>query len=250
MPTMLLPSALSCDSHSTTPHRGTRLFSPPPARDSHSQTYASPILTTCRTLQSLLGVHPPAPKPTRPTLHRTSKIVKRPPPAPRGRNKRRRDECDDGQDQEKHGPATDGFSTPKRRRRAPPSIPLGLRSSDFDGLRSPGGLGRQPTLSPAPLFSALSLEPTAASSTALVRPAPTPDAMAWGPEDDRALVDLVLEKLRLTRRDWDECARVLGADQATLGRRWRLLVGEGYVGLGGGFGRGRRPRGEVRGLEW
>lgn len=81
----------------------------------------------------------------------------------------------------------------------------------------------------------------------------------WSHADDKALVDVVVDKLRLKKGDWDECARLLGADNgASLGRRWRELVGEGCVGLkfrysGVGFtaedatGREKNGNGRARG---
>ncbi|KAL2428983.1 hypothetical protein ABEF95_011023 [Exophiala dermatitidis] len=59
----------------------------------------------------------------------------------------------------------------------------------------------------------------------------------WTLEDDRMLVETVLEKLKLTKRDWNDCARRLGRDKDSLGRRWSLLVGQGNVGLRRGTGR-------------
>ena len=63
----------------------------------------------------------------------------------------------------------------------------------------------------------------------------------WTPLDDAQLVHLVLEKLKLSRRDWNECARVLGAEGegGSLGKRFKYLVEEGKVGLKmKGMGRG------------
>lgn len=79
-------------------------------------------------------------------------------------------------------------------------------------------------------------------------------AHSWTDADDRALVELVVEKLRLKKREWEECARVLGADGygASLGRRWRELVRDGCVGLKYRYssGAGRSRRGDVRGVRW
>ena len=69
----------------------------------------------------------------------------------------------------------------------------------------------------------------------------------WSAEDDQMLVELVLDKLQLSRRQWDECARQLGADQRSLGARWQFLVDEGQVGLKLRRG-GRRRRRDVREL--
>ncbi|PGH01974.1 hypothetical protein GX51_04906 [Blastomyces parvus] len=61
----------------------------------------------------------------------------------------------------------------------------------------------------------------------------------WTTADDNRLVSLVLQKLKLSRRDWTECARRMGKehDHDSVGRRWRALVGEGNVGLRRGRGR-------------
>lgn len=61
-------------------------------------------------------------------------------------------------------------------------------------------------------------------------------------------MELVLEKLRFSRREWDEVATVLGTDGASIGRRWKELVGDGEVGLRFRRGMGRRGRGDVRAL--
>ena len=53
----------------------------------------------------------------------------------------------------------------------------------------------------------------------------------WSSEDDQRLVELVLDKFRLSRRELDACARRLGKDSASVGQRWQALVGEGNVGL-------------------
>jgi hypothetical protein len=53
----------------------------------------------------------------------------------------------------------------------------------------------------------------------------------WSTEEDRLLVELVLEKLKLTKSDWQDCARSLGKDRGSVGRRWKSLMGGGEVGL-------------------
>ena len=71
----------------------------------------------------------------------------------------------------------------------------------------------------------------------------------WDTEDDRKLVDLVLEKLKLSKKEWNECARVLGTDEKSLGKRWKVLIDEGQVGLKFRRG-GRKNRGDVRDVRW
>lgn len=54
---------------------------------------------------------------------------------------------------------------------------------------------------------------------------------------------LILNKLRLRPSDWDECARELGKEKDSIGKRWAHLLGDGEVGLRRGSG--KRTRGDV-----
>ena len=128
---------------------------------------------------------------------------------------------------EKHNPPR----TPLPSRIAPSSLPLGLARADFHALsRSPA--------SPSACCSGLRRRRG-------THPITTPDGETWTAEDDRMLVELVLEKLRLSKQDWTDCARSLGKrDRASaVGRRWKSLVLGGDVGLlrsrGAAAGRGR-----------
>jgi hypothetical protein len=48
----------------------------------------------------------------------------------------------------------------------------------------------------------------------------------WTDEDDRQLVEMVLGKLKLSKTDWEECARTLGkGDSKSVGKRWENLLG-------------------------
>jgi hypothetical protein len=53
---------------------------------------------------------------------------------------------------------------------------------------------------------------------------------------------MVLEKFRLTKRDWEECARRIGKDDTSVGKRWQALLGEGNIGLRRGSGQFVRGR--------
>ena len=54
----------------------------------------------------------------------------------------------------------------------------------------------------------------------------------WTADEDQRLIEVVLEKFRLSQQEWDECARQVGRPNgADIGRRWHSLVGEGRVGL-------------------
>ena len=130
----------------------------------------------------------------------------------------------DGQDKENNPHEPGRPHTPKRSRIAPEVLPLGLERADYHhlnpdraGLAAEGGAG-----------------------TDVVVEA---DGEAWSTEEDRMLVELVLEKLKLTKSDWQDCARSLGKDRGSVGRRWKSLMINGDVGLK----RGSRARGRIHG---
>ncbi|KAL2393244.1 hypothetical protein ABEF93_001783 [Exophiala dermatitidis] len=189
--------------------------------------------------------------------------------------------------------------TPKRRRRIPLSMPLGLCADDFRGLETPpeeiemppttnvmmtmntaspcspchhdqihllsthqsqttlcgrsiGGYsdrdrGRDPDRDSDSAYASgscsasCSVSSSSGSSGSGSSPLETKEeSEEWTLEDDRMLVETVLEKLKLTKRDWNDCARRLGRDKDSLGRRWSLLVDRGNVGLRRGSGRRSR----------
>ena len=165
--------------------------------------------------------------------------------------------------------------TPKRRRKrgcAPLDLPFGLNTADFKSLgnadesqqstpkavqsqsQSQSQSQQQRTLRRSPRHAKdgypednnnsnnsddTAVLPSVSSDefSKLSLPDGTSD---WTSEDDRRLVELVLEKLKLSKRDWNDCARRMGKDHDSVGRRWKALVGEGNVGL-------RRGRKVVRG---
>jgi hypothetical protein len=159
------------------------------------------------------------------------KITKRSPQPPRGMNKRRRAADDDmGRNtydnaEDEHSCASEdendptGPSTPKRQRIAPEIIPLGLERRDFHSLHLQ--------------------EITESQSRAQYPVLDINGNEEWTNEDDRLLVELVLEKLKLTKSDWQDCARSLGKDRGSVGKRWKSLMGAGEIGL---KGRPRRAR--------
>lgn len=206
------------------------------------------------------------PRPTKPDgpgdhLPR-KKIIKRAPP--RGANKRRRtpnddrhlhldhhdeDSSDSSQsDGEPSSPLPRQYptepdmpsapATPKRARIAPEVIPLGLERSDYHNLhllelssrsngdhnntngnnRGYGPDGRNMTREGEPQGTNVEVEA---------------DGEPWSVEDDRLLVELVLEKLKLTKTEWQDCARSLGKDRSALSRRWKSLMAKNEVGLKG-----------------
>lgn len=102
-------------------------------------------------------------------------------------------------------------STPKRSRIAPADLPLGLERGDFHALHLQN-LERQSNRHDEPL------------------PEEDEDD-EWTSEDDQMLVELVLEKLQLSKSEWQDCARSLGKDRHSVGKRWKSLISAGDVGI-------------------
>ncbi|KAK0618294.1 hypothetical protein B0T17DRAFT_592120 [Bombardia bombarda] len=103
--------------------------------------------------------------------------------------------------------------TPKRARIAPEVIPLGLERSDYHELHIDG------------VFKD---ETSRVEGTDVIEEA---DGEPWSTEEDHILVELVLEKLKLSKSDWQDCARSLGKDRSSVGRRWKSLMANGDVGI-------------------
>jgi hypothetical protein len=103
--------------------------------------------------------------------------------------------------------------TPKRSRIAPEVLPLGLERLDYHSLHADGVFGRD--------------EAQHDGTDVVVES----DGDMWSAEDDRILVELVLEKLKLSKSDWQDCARSLGKDRGSVGRRWKSLMISGDIGL-------------------
>lgn len=191
--------------------------------------------------------------------------------APRGANKRRRavdddlarynEDDDDGDTEPRQGlegkqggdssesSSRDNTSqrpdsaphTPKRSRIAPEVIPLGLERADYHSLHSSFSSSLSDEL-PAPgndgsYRTGNNNSQQEPRGTGVVVEA---DGEEWSTEEDRILVELVLEKLKLTKSDWQDCARSLGRDRGSVGRRWKSLMINGDVGLKrGGLRRAR-----------
>ncbi|CAG7963043.1 unnamed protein product [Penicillium nalgiovense] len=261
---MLLPSALPCDVRRSSRFTPSRLFSTPPPSDTGFPS-GNGLLGTCRALQSLLNrsptpssrsvksqrlqsplpfntprrsprshktVRPVSPRQTPPP--RTAALTPPPPPsAPsRGANKRRRDIHDDDDSDAEMG-QRNRFATPKRRRHVPYNMPLGLSSTDFYSLHSPP-VTQSPPSPPRRRMDydipAGSPDPDAPLPSIEVTEEHIPSApQDWTAEEDERLLELVLEKFRLSQQEWDECARQMG--RSHVGSRWQTLVGEGRVGL-------------------
>lgn len=143
---------------------------------------------------------------------------------PRGLNKRRRAADDDmsrdteqSDDNDSEVDENNQPSTPKRMRLAPEVLPMGLERSDFHSLR----------------LQQLTAE---GKGDVILESVEGMDGDKdrngeWNEEEDRVLVELVLTKLKLTKSDWQDCARSLGKDRGSVGKRWKSLIGAGEVGL-------------------
>jgi hypothetical protein len=110
---------------------------------------------------------------------------------------------------------SDRPSTPKRARIAPEHLPLGLERSDFHDMHLralPPSTQEQPQDDGEPADGEAGSE-------------------SWTAEDDRILVELVLDKLKLTKTEWQDCARSLGRDRHSVGKRWKSLMANGDVGV-------------------
>jgi hypothetical protein len=254
---MLMPSAVSCEGRKYLTRSHFRAFSPTPPPSADGCTGDNSLLGTCRALQSLLSVSP-APCSGRPRsarlqspLHlvsapvnrRAPKVVKPEPkpkaktPPPRGLNKRSRNlyEDDESDVEMTTRSPQDRFSTPKRQKRVPSDLPLGLAISDFEALdevttrRKNSPMARR-RATPQP-------DPGDQMVLPSIEIPDEDESPGWTAEDDQKLVDIVLGKLKLSKRDWEECARRIGKDNDSVGKRWHALVGEGNIGLRRGQGR-------------
>lgn len=135
--------------------------------------------------------------------------------------------------------------TPKRSRIAPEVLPLGLDRTDYHELHHANAILKDNTnsrrASPLPLS-----EPTEAEKAPGTDVVVEADGETWSTEEDRILVELVLEKLKLTKSEWQDCARSLGKDRSSVGRRWKSLMINGDVGLKKGASRRARLHGTWR----
>ncbi|KAK5041848.1 hypothetical protein LTR13_002515 [Exophiala sideris] len=201
------------------------------------QARPSPLSSSCRALHAILGGPASTKLPATisprewqdpfriPEQPNVAPVILQPPP--RSSKKRRRsnfeqDAIPDLSDtmMEDCPQTPQPIRTPKRRRKIPLSIPMGLSADDFRALDTPPEEKEQfdmPIMSPVNTYS---------DRDSAYGESPSLDDPDWTIDDDRLLVETVLEKLKLSKRDWNECARKLGKDKDSLGRRWSLLVGE------------------------
>lgn len=263
---MLLPSALSCDSimAQPKPQRPARPKLPSFERYDPSQRSQSPVvglIASCRALHSMLGERFSSSTPSSQQIPKSAEAARSPfgelPPPfvrsspPRGMRKRRRDEfeedemgdsCDKSNVTNERDVRCNIYSTPKRRRIVPLELPPGLQAADFESLADTNStLRRSPRQKQGykhfhiPTCDVENIPPQSENGDP-----------SWTDNDDRLLVETVLSKLRLSPREWNDCAMQLGKDKDSLGRRWRILLGEGNVGLRRGCGMLERPDLDIR----
>lgn len=213
------------------PHQRRQLPTPP----MRNASLPSPMKLRLRSYSHKSGNSPECS--STPKLAR-KKVAKRQPP-PRGVNKRRRD--DEDEDMEKENEEIDvdtnelkrGPSTPKRVRVVPEEIPLGLDRRDFEMLHD----NHQYTSTPT---NALGFSFPSPRNVKEKAEKGQDQGTNWSTEEDRQLVELVLQKLRLNRSDWQDCARSLGRNSRKLEQRWQSLLGAGEIGLKGNARQERR----------
>lgn len=209
----------------------------PPTQHAEMPTLSSPHKLRLRTRNTDVNTQGLTPR---------KRITKRVPSGvPRGLNKRRRESNEPSREsverqeqiesEEEWTARNKTFqesrpSTPKRQRIAPEVLPLGLERGDFHTLH----LQQQPEFN----FSVLQSIETQNQSEPSHQNKPqsgdgngNEEDKEWSTEEDRILVELVLEKLKLSKSDWQDCARSLGKDRGSVGKRWRSLMGNGDVGL-------------------
>lgn len=250
---MLLPSALSCDQPMAHPHpqKPARPKLPSFERYDARPRAQSPVvglIASCRALHSMLGERfSSTPSPSLEAAVRARSVgspfgdpspAPKCTPAPRGVNKRRRNEFEEEdiltpQSSDCSRPRS-GCSTPKRRRVVPLELPLGLLASDFEALSQTSG-------HTAPTPKARIDQEDVKMPSLEIPPTPPKEpplpGHTWTENDDKLLVEAVLAKLNLSSRDWNDCALQLGKDKDSIGRRWRHLLGGGNIGLRRGSGR-------------
>lgn len=217
------------------------IASPFPSKDAPStprRNRVSQAVSTLNDATNRLTVPVSSEVPQTPTP-KTSNVV-RVPKTPIRRNKRHR--VDDSDDD-------DGFScrvrvqTPKRPRlSAVPTVGTGnmatqsmkfnrrsrqLRNDTSINTATPERVA--PTTSLTPNALQLSLIPSSPQdevSQMDITPTTQVDSTRdWSNAEDRLLVEMVLQKMRLSPRDWADCARSLGRDPRTVGNRWEMIVG-------------------------
>lgn len=147
-------------------------------------------------------------------------------------------------EQEEQGPRT-----PKRLRLAPEILPMGLERSDFHALHLQHQISSQPLFYPSSSSSQSFPSHHQYQYQYPQQQAQDEDREEeWTTEEDRLLVELVLEKLKLSKSEWQDCARSLGRDRGSVGKRWKSLMAGGDIGLKGRLRNGGSSTSKRRGI--
>ena len=258
---MLLPSAFPCVGPLLTPQvvhpSSASTYRSTAVPSKHRRTISSDIYTTCRALQDRLSsnfshsplralcsptllpspaiqatpekpvVIQPDARPSRPPSARQSALG---PESPRSAKKRRRSINDDEDRDSSSESDGNAPSTPKRQCIAPPSIPLGLLSQDFDGL------SRTPVADKALCYRSPDiLAPVVKPSACTNAPCDTYSTTLSPSSYSSSLVALILEKFSLREEVWKD----LEPSSGSMDDRWRSLMTAAEMA------RGRRIRREM-----
>ncbi|KAF8443515.1 hypothetical protein BGX38DRAFT_1143867 [Terfezia claveryi] len=213
------------------------IASPLPSTDATGRDRVSQSAPASSSAPNRLAVPSATQAPQTPSPRKSN--VLRVPKTPMRRNKRRQSDVDSDED--------DGFyhipvQSQKRPRLA--TVPVSTinqsaRATKFNRrCRQLRIDSTRPETLPQPVIASTS---NALQLSALHQPSPhqerlqmemeiTPSAQAdnsardWSNAEDRLLVEMVLQKMRLTPRDWADCARSLGRDPRAVGNRWEMIV--------------------------
>ncbi|EEA24401.1 hypothetical protein TMatcc_007493 [Talaromyces marneffei ATCC 18224] len=224
----------------STPPRSVRLASP-----FHQEVKANKPKPKTRSRKTTPKANTPRASASRSSTSRaTTPAVSRAktPTAPPRIRKRSRSVYEDGESENEMTGGRrqrDGYTTPKRLRHFPYHMPLGLGIADFESLNDMPKTDSGSEALPQIILPSIEIEDTDTNTN---NANTDNDKTDWTTEEDEQLVDMVLEKFRLTKRDWEECARRIGKDDASVGKRWQALLGEGNIGLRRGSGQFVRGR--------
>ncbi|KAL7267253.1 hypothetical protein RUND412_010169 [Rhizina undulata] len=233
---MLLPSAIPCESRSlnpqssVTPRRSTRQITTtfpsflsslhsPPNEPLTSSTTAN-LLHTCKRLHQILSVDRSAPVPAS-----TNRVQKR-------------SRATTAAACSSSSSSDSAPKTPRRTAVVPPQkVVTPIRKNKRrraiafpDSSESEAEVERDPFTTPKP--KRRMMVPPSPPNRNIVTKREEDDE--WTAAEDQALVELVLQKLKLSWGDWEECAQSLGRrDARSVGRRWEGLISESEVVLKG-----------------
>ncbi|KAF8428621.1 hypothetical protein EV426DRAFT_278880 [Tirmania nivea] len=212
------------------------IASPLPSADATGRSRASQAVSASSNAPNRLAVPSVTHAPQTPAP-RTSNVM-RVPKTPMRRNKRRQSEIDSDEDdgfyhiplQSQKRPRLTAVPAPINRPAAAARFNRRCRQLRLD-TSHPATLPEPVTASTSNALQLSELHqpsPCQESSQMGMEITPTTQgesgARDWSNAEDRLLVEMVLQKMRLSPRDWADCARSLGRDPRTVGNRWEMIV--------------------------